>query len=108
MQDCKPKDTPLEEGLKLTSEMSPQTQEEFCNMENVPYRQAVGSLMYLMVSTRPDLAAAVQQVSRFGANPGELHSRAVKRIFHYLQRTKDYKLKFVREGRNHAASLLRL
>ena len=47
MPNCEPKDTPLKKDLKLTSEMSPQTQEEFLNMENVTYRQAVGNLMYL-------------------------------------------------------------
>ena len=42
MQDCKPKDTPLEEGLKLTSEMSPKTEEELRNMENVEFNVSDG------------------------------------------------------------------
>ena len=56
-------------------------------MAGVPYREAIGSLMYLMVSTRPDLAAAVGILSRFLNDPGEEHWKAVKRVFRYLKGT---------------------
>ena len=58
-------------------------------MSRVPYASAVGSLMYAMVCTRPDLAHAVSVVSRFTGQPGKEHWQAVKRIFRYLRGTSD-------------------
>ncbi|GJZ86393.1 zinc finger, CCHC-type containing protein [Tanacetum coccineum] len=54
-------------------------------MSKVPYANAVGSLMYLMVCTRPDIAYAVSIVSRYLASPGKNHSEAVKWILKYLR-----------------------
>nr|GFD32346.1 retrovirus-related Pol polyprotein from transposon TNT 1-94 [Tanacetum cinerariifolium] len=51
------------------------------------YDRAVGSLMYVMVCTRPDLAHAVGVVSRFLSNPGKKHWKAVKWIFRYQRGT---------------------
>ena len=53
----------------------------------VPYQSAMGSLMYAMVCTRPDIAYAVGVVSRFMTNPGEAHWNAVKWILRYLKGT---------------------
>ena len=50
--------------------------------------------MYLMLSTRPDIAFAVNQISQFCENPQPAHWAAVKRIFSYLQGTRDYGLRF--------------
>ena len=69
-------------------------------MATIPYRQAVGSLMYLMICTRPDIAAAVQTVSRFAENPAPAHWSAVKRIFAYLQKTKHFGLRFIKSKEN--------
>ena len=48
------------------------------------YQSAVGTLMYAMLGTRPDIAFAVSCVSRHAANPDGLHWKAVQRIFCYL------------------------
>ena len=56
------------------------------------YRSAVGSLMYLMVSTRPDLAYAVGAVSKYVEAPSPDHVAAVKRILRYVRGTSDYAL----------------
>ncbi|KAK6149390.1 hypothetical protein DH2020_016915 [Rehmannia glutinosa] len=66
------------------------------NMENskkgsLPFRH-VGSLMYAMLCTRPDICYAVGVVSRYQSNPGEEHWVAVKHILKYLRRTRDYML----------------
>ncbi|GJX33744.1 retrovirus-related pol polyprotein from transposon TNT 1-94 [Tanacetum coccineum] len=53
-------------------------------MSKVPYANAVGSLMYLMVCTRPDIADAVSVVSKYLANPGKNYWEAVKWILKYL------------------------
>eukprot|EP00253_Pinus_taeda_P012446 PITA_12446 len=58
----------------------------------VPYASAVGSLMYAMVCTRPDIAHAVGVLSRFTSKPGKEHWTAVKRVFRYLRGTSDYGL----------------
>src|SRR4029450_12534750 len=58
-------------------------------MAKVPYASAIGSLMYAMVCTRPDIAHAVGAVSRFMANPGKRHWEAVKWILRYLRGTTD-------------------
>ena len=58
-------------------------------MSRVSYASVVGSLMYAMVCTRPDLAHAVSVVSRFMGQPGREHWQAVKRIFRYLRGTSD-------------------
>lgn len=63
-------------------------------MNCVPYASAVGSLMYAMVCTRPDIAHAVGVVSRFLANPGKGHWDAVKWILRYIRGTTSYCLSF--------------
>ncbi|KAL7125441.1 hypothetical protein ABFS83_14G117500 [Erythranthe nasuta] len=54
-------------------------------MKYVPYANAIGSIMYLMVSTRPDIAYAVSCLSRYMANPGMPHWEAVKWLMRYLR-----------------------
>ena len=58
------------------------------------YQSAVGSLMYAMMGTRPDIAYAVSVVSRYGSNPNDEHWKAVKRIFRYLRSTINLQLTF--------------
>ncbi|XP_031248461.1 secreted RxLR effector protein 161-like [Pistacia vera] len=57
-------------------------------MAGIPYASALGSLMYLMVCSRPDLGFAVSLVSRFMSNLGRTHWMALKWIMRYLQGTK--------------------
>jgi len=58
-------------------------------MITIPYRSAVGTLMWLMVYTRPDLTFAVIQVAKFVSSPRKEHWIAVKRIMRYLSRTRE-------------------
>lgn len=53
-------------------------------MSNVPYASAIGSLVYAVLCTRPDICFAVDLVSRYQSNSGPAHWQAVKRIFRYL------------------------
>ena len=73
MASCKGVSTPLEEGLKYTKDQEAISDEEKKEMDSVPYKQAIGSLMYLMICTRPDLAACIGIFSRFMQNPGVQH-----------------------------------
>jgi hypothetical protein len=98
MQDCKSIDTLIEKDEGLSLRMYPKTPDEKTQMEKVPYSSVVGSLMYAMMCTRPDISFAVRIVSRYQANPGQSHWIAVKRILRYLKGTADYSLCF--QGEN--------
>jgi len=87
MKGAKSVITPLAPHFRLSSEQSPTTLEDKAYMEHVPYASAVGSLMYAMACTRPDISQAVSVVSRFMANPGKAHWVAVKWILSYLKGT---------------------
>ena len=66
MNDCKPIDNPIAKGEKLCLEMCPKTQDEIKkNMTCVPYANAIGSLVYAMMCTRPDICYAIDLVNRF-------------------------------------------
>ena len=93
MVDCKPVDCPIASGQKLTKAMCPSQGEE-PEMKDVPYRSAVGSLIYLVTGTRPDIAVATGEVAKFCENPGRQHWAAVKRILRYLRGTMDVGLLF--------------
>ncbi|KAG2776373.1 hypothetical protein PC129_g6398 [Phytophthora cactorum] len=60
------------------------------------YRKAVGMLMYLATGTRPDLAFAVEQLSRFVAKPSAKHVGTLKRILRYLAGTVGYGITYER------------
>ena len=63
-------------------------------MSHVPYANAIGNLMYAMVSTRLDISHAVGVVSRFMENPNEEHWQAVKWVLRYLRGTSDHCIVF--------------
>ncbi|MCQ7056692.1 hypothetical protein M9Y08_18120, partial [Clostridioides difficile] len=92
MQNSKKGLLPFRHGVHLSKEASPKTPEETEAMKAVPYASAVGSLMYAMLCTRPDICFAVGMVSRYQSNPGKAHWEAVKHILKYLRRTRDYVL----------------
>jgi hypothetical protein len=94
MDELKPLSTPMDPNIKLSSAQSPTSIEDIAAMRNVPYHEAVGSLMYAALGTRPDISFAVQTVSRFSTNPGAAHWEAVKRIFRYLKGTRELWLSY--------------
>jgi len=74
--------------------MSPKNNEEGTSMRNIPYLKAVGSIMYLATTTRPDISYTAGMLARFGLNPGLGHWTAVKHLLHYLQGTMNYTLTY--------------
>ena len=90
MSSCKPVDTPVSKGEALSLNMCPKNPQEREEMSRVPYASVVGSLMYVMMCTRPDICFVVGLVSRYQSNPGREHWKAVKRILRYLKGTMDY------------------
>ena len=92
MQNSKKGLLPTRHRVVLLKEKCPKTPQEEEDMRRVPYASAVGSLMYAMLCTRPDICYAVGIVSRYQSNPGKEHWIAVKHILKYLRRTKNYML----------------
>lgn len=86
MSDCDIVDTPIE--CKLDVEKS-----IVCD-EKLPYQKLIGSLMYLVVLTRPDIAYSVSYLSQFNNSYSHTHWIYAKRVLKYLAKTKNYCLKF--------------
>lgn len=83
MTECKPTGTPSNTSEKLSVNM---INENNNLVGKVPFQEAVGSLLHLTQGTRPEIAFAVNDVSRFNANHSNEHWQAVKRIFRYTSR----------------------
>jgi len=96
--DAPPLSTPIDPNALLTKSQSPSTPRQFDDMSNVPYREAVGSLMYAAVGTRPDITFAVTALSQYLQNPGRPHWEQAKRAIRYLKGTRDWKLVFGSTG----------
>jgi hypothetical protein len=101
MQDSKRGFLPMSHGLSLSESQCPRTREQRDRMSGIPYASAIGSIMYAMLCTRPDVSYALSMTSRFQKDPGEDHWTAVKNILKYLRRTKD--LILVYGGQEHLA-----
>ncbi|GKA17003.1 retrotransposon protein, putative, ty1-copia subclass [Tanacetum coccineum] len=89
MDNSKHGHIPMQERFDLNKTQGASTPEEVKRMQNVPYASAVGSIMYAVRCTRPDVVFAQNITSRFQQNPGECHWTAVKNILKYLRNTKD-------------------
>jgi hypothetical protein len=84
MQECKPVRVPIPLGVKLFGDQCPKTQEEEEDMSYVLYASMIGSLMFAMIYTRPDIARAVGVLSRYMSKPEKEHWTTLKRVFKYL------------------------
>ena len=89
MDESKKGFLPMLPGKVLSKTQGPATAEERERMSKIPYASAVGSIMYAMLCTRPDIAHVVSLTSRYQSDPGMEHWTAVKNILKYLKRTKD-------------------
>lgn len=79
----------MNHGIQLSKTQCPSTTDEQSNMSRVPYASAIGSIMYAMLCTRPDISYALSVTSRYQANPDIKHWNAAKNILKFLRRTKD-------------------
>ncbi|PHT95787.1 hypothetical protein T459_03669, partial [Capsicum annuum] len=94
MQNTKLVSTPLEAHFKLSATLSPKTNDERDYMSRVSYSSVVGSLMYVMVCSWPDLSYAISAVRRYMENPGKEHWKEIQWIFRYLHGSADVYLQF--------------
>jgi hypothetical protein len=90
MEDSNPCGTPMDPGTKLKDSE---------NHTDEPYRELIGSLQYLALMTRPDIAVAVNMLGRYQSQPGKEHFMGLKRILRYLKGTMDYKLEYTRKDK---------
>src|SRR5262249_41377209 len=91
--DAFPVSTPMDAGLKLRRpDLTKLTPTEREKISRLPYRSLVGSLIYLAVGTRPDIAYAVQQLSQFLDKFSYTHWNAAIRVVRYLKGTRNLKL----------------
>ena len=86
MTNCKPKSLPSEQKLIFS-----ENAEQF---DSTTYREAIGSLIYAMTCTKPDISWIVTKLAQYSQNPTVDHWTAVKHMFRYLKGTLDYKICF--------------
>ena len=91
MLECKPVVVPIDTGIDTSDNGADEVTEE-------PYNELVGSLIYLVQCTRPDLAFAVGVLSRHLKNPTRRDWERAKRVLRYLKGTIDYGVQY-REDR---------
>ncbi|HEV7737689.1 MAG TPA: reverse transcriptase domain-containing protein, partial [Chlamydiales bacterium] len=94
--------TPLDHNVVLSKDLCPKEEIEKERMKKIPYREAIGSLMYAATATRPDIAFATHKLSQYLENPGQGHWTAALRVIRYLKKTKEYRLTL---GGKHELSL---
>jgi hypothetical protein len=92
LQEAKAISMPIDPNTKMSKDQCATSEKEKDRMKNVLYRQAVGSLMWAAVATRPDIAFIVSLLSQFMENPGEVHWEGIQRVLRYLKGTKNNKL----------------
>src|SRR3954462_725118 len=83
---------PVLQGAKLSQIQSSTSAEDRENMKVIPYASVIGSIMYAMLCTRPDVCLAISLAERYQSNPGVDHWTTIKNILKYLKRTKDMSL----------------
>ena len=95
MNECNSCATPMEEGLQL-----PKLARTHPDHQKLPYREAVGKLLWVALGTRPDIAFAVNYLSRFVAAYSDLHWKALMRVLRYLRGTASYGIQYSRHVTN--------
>ena len=99
LNDAKPTSTPANVE-KFSKDQCPEpNSEEQREMKKVPYRNAIGSLLYLSTWTRPDITFQVQNLAKFVENPGRAHWTGVKRIMRFLKQSKCDGINFKSNGK---------
>ncbi|KFM59138.1 Retrovirus-related Pol polyprotein from transposon TNT 1-94, partial [Stegodyphus mimosarum] len=98
MTEAKCASTPLDFSIKYKKVDEQQWEEIKENSKEIPYRQAIGSLLYMSCGTHPDMAYSSTYMSQFNEKYDEEHWRGVKHILRYLKGTQHRKLRFQKTG----------
>ena len=97
MMDCKPCETPMEVS---SSKVIVDASSTDSLIDSTLYRQAIGSLIYLMIGTRPDIANTLSILSQYCEKPYETCWKMVKRVFRYLKGTRELKIIYRKSKNN--------
>lgn len=92
--NCRPVSTPLPVGLNLADADHASSDPA----DRAVYQSLLGSLMYLMLATRPDIAFAVTYLSQFSSAPTATHMRALRHLLRYAISTADLSLVYSANG----------
>jgi hypothetical protein len=74
------------------------TEDEVLKTNRTRYQRKIGSILYVAISTRPDIAFAVARLSRYNCRPGKTHQEAADRVIQYLYRTRYRYIQFGHES----------
>ena len=85
MEQSKKEFLPVLQGVKLSKSQNPTTTEDRERMKVIPYASAIGSIMYAMLCTRPDVCLAMSLARGYNSDPGVDHYTTVKIILSYLR-----------------------
>ena len=99
MQNCKSDDTSMVKGDKFSLEQYHKNAFEEKDIQKIPYASAVGSLMYAQICTRPDIAYITGILDRYLSNLESDYWKATKQVLWYLQKIKNYMLKYRRSNK---------
>jgi len=87
---------PLAGHFALSKSQCPTSNSELVKMEDIPYANAIGTIMYSMISTRSDLAYSISLLSRYMSNPRKPHWDALKYMLRYINGSLDIGLCYTR------------
>ena len=88
MSNCRPKTFPCDASINAMNNDSQELDDPRL------YREIIGSLIYIMVGTRPDLCYVVTKLSQYMSKPTKAHLGLAKHVLRYLKGTMNFGLKF--------------
>lgn len=88
LRECRSVKTPLEQSLRPATE---EEQQQFIQLQ-MSFPKAIGKLIYLATTTRPDIAFCVSTLSQYAAAPGINHWKALMHLMRYLSGSKQHNL----------------
>ena len=94
MTNCVISTVPAIQSVQLSKDDCPTTAEEREYMKLIPYRELVGSLIYISITLIAQVSCSINKLAKFMSNPGKKHWEAAKRVLAYLKGIKKDKLIF--------------
>src|SRR5258706_1916188 len=104
LYDCNPVTYPLDKNHQIDKTTTTNADNTDSEVNIKLYQQMVGSLIYTVIGTRPDITFTVTRLSQFLTKPTKNHFGAIKHVFRYLKGTHDIKLSFPYSQQQHNAS----
>lgn len=97
MNNCKPMRTTLTLHHSLYEDQKDITAEDHQSVKHIPYRELVGSLLYLSTRTAPDISTAVFLLGKFTARPGKKQWSDLQHLIRYVKGTLHHRLSLKRD-----------